>query len=404
MKRDDRIAKQAPSAVSLPGEAPYVDPRVPKGALTPADAYKAGLQARAQARLAKTQMPVAGGPGPRIPRLDSQPSDAGMTMQQHAMTTEQRNRQLEALRQASQKGSFVEPPPVSAPRLVLQKTDTLPQEARQDPSFIAGYGDMIAVNQPQLAAKYGVVRDGKVLAPQQLLPTTGKPQLRPETIKDLETLKRLEEEQLVIPEAPTGLGDAAGKVGNLPGDDSSKPLSENEKKELQKAVASMDEFEFDNWRQTMMKDILNQPEQKRLIEARLAPMDIGDLITMGHIIQNVPIIPGKFEVQFRTNDGETDLAIKRLIMEESKSLEVSERYYLDKFAMMSMTALLYAINKKVFPDHHNEKGEFDDERFRKKFQFVLRLPFHMLASIGVQAMWFEERVRKLFVVEKVGNG
>jgi hypothetical protein len=226
-------------------------------------------------------------------------------------------------------------------------------------------------------------------------------------VKDLETLQQLEaaqRDETPVEEQPSELGAAAGKVGNLPGDTSEKPLSPKERAELQKAVDGMDEFEFDSFRQSMMKDLLNNPGQRKLIEERLQPMDVGDLITQGFVLQKVPIIPGKFEVTFRSVDGETDLAIKRLIMEDSKSLEVSERYYLDKFSLMSMAALLYAINKKVFPDHLNAQGEFDDKLFRAKFRVVVKQPFHMLASIGVNAMWFEERVRKLFVMEKVGNG
>ena len=42
--------------------------------------------------------------------------------------------------------------------------------------------------------------------------------------------------------------------------------------------------------------------------------------------------------------------------------------------------------------------------FLKKFNMVLRLPLHMLASIGVNTLWFDVRVRKLFVAEKLGNG
>jgi hypothetical protein len=102
--------------------------------------------------------------------------------------------------------------------------------------------------------------------------------------------------------------------------------------------------------------------------------------------------------------GEEDLAVKRLIMSESRSVEVSDRYLLDKFALMALAVGLKEINGKPMGEHVGEEGSFDDDKFWKKFRRVLKLPLHMLASIGVHHFWFEARVRKLFVAEKVGNG
>ena len=136
----------------------------------------------------------------------------------------------------------------------------------------------------------------------------------------------------------------------------------------------------------------------------LRPLDIGDLVTKGYIEQKVPVVPDQFEPVFKTTDGETDLALKRLIMEDSNSLEVNDRYLLDKFALMSLAAALHSVNSLVFGDHKDEHGNFDDEKFMKKFNRMLKLPMHMLASLGCHALWFEMRVRKLFVAEKVGNG
>lgn len=402
-----------PNPTSLPaGEPPrpYIDPRV-KGTLTPADVYRAGAEGRRKLpKVGQREMPVAGGPAPRIPRLDSQPAQEGMTMQQHAMLSDQRVLQnVEAARRAGE--GFVEPPsPAGPPPLNLMPTDILPPVAEKDPDFIQGHGAMLAINQPYLAGKYGVIRNGRPMAPQQLISETpGRPKLRPETLKDIENLRNLEEQQRRQQAPPkvesTELGEAAGKVGDPPasGVTGGKPLTEEEER-LKKALGDMDEFELESWKDSMRQNPLNNPGQKEIIEARLEPLDLGDLVVNGFIVQNVPIVPGKFEVQFRTAEGDTDLALKRLIMEDSKSLEVSERYYLDKFSLMSMAAFLHGINKKVYPDYHDKNGDFDDDKFRAKFRMVIRLPLPMLASIGIHATWFEERVRQLFVMEKVGNG
>ena len=411
MRRKDQGQNTPPAGagVALPdGEqkAPYIHPAVPQSALSAAQAYQEGLQGRLKQKLPKVNTPVAGGEAPPIPRLDSDPERGNMTMSQHALAARER---VSRAQTAQAPGGFVEAPPAPAGKVDIRPLDILPDQAKDDPNFMSGSGSMFASSQPALAMKYGVVRDGKIIPPQVLLnPVGAQPELRPETLKDIERLRELEAAQTSVakpPESGTAeMGRAAGTVGNMPGDDSSEPLSDTEREQVSKAFNDLDEYEFDTLRQAMMKDLLNSEEQKKLIEARVKPMDVGDLITMSYVIQDVPVAPGRFDLSFKTMDGETDLAIKRLIMEESRSLEVSDRYYLDKFALMSMTALLHSINGKAFKDHRNDKGDFDDDKFREKFRYVMRLPTHMLASIGVHAMWFEQRVRELFAMEKLGNG
>lgn len=401
MKRE--ISKK--TVITLP-ETPYIHPGVPQGALSPAQAYLAGREARKAGNAPpKANVPVAGGRAPLIPRLD-QPYQEGMTMEQQARLTREP--------EAPQSMGIVESP--VRPSLQLMHTDILPPEAREDPAFITGQGDMFASNQSNMAVKYGVIRNHQRIPPQVLIgghviQAGQQRQLRPETLRDIQALQALQKAQEA--ETPNVVGSnaeaekkvpegvrAAGDIGNLP-----EPRDQAKDTEiLADTISKMDEFEFDSWRRAMMKDILNNPGQKDIIEARLKPMDVGDLVTQNYIIQRVPIILGKFEPSFRTTDGETDLALKRLIMEDSKSIEMSDRYYLDKFTMMSMAALLFAINGKAYPDHVNTQGNFDDEMFKKKFAQIIKLPLPMLASLGVNALWFDIRVRKLFVVEKVSNG
>ena len=84
----------------------------------------------------------------------------------------------------------------------------------------------------------------------------------------------------------------------------------------------------------------------------------------------------------------------------------SDRYLLDKYALMGMTCALVKVHKNQppLPDHRNERGDFDDNRFWEKFNKVIKLPLPMIASLGVHYFWFDVRVRKLFRVEKLKNG
>jgi succinate dehydrogenase flavin-adding protein (antitoxin of CptAB toxin-antitoxin module) len=289
-------------------------------------------------------------------------------------------------------------------------SDLLPAEARQDPNFRDGPGAMYAAHQPTLAKKYGVIRNGKPIPAQML--TTGTPGeggLRASTVEGLAEVMKFNQDRKKA-EGPDAIAEeasaksaagAAAAAGNGPGDRNIKPV---DVEEVKKRINAMDDFDFAAFRQVMMKDLLNNDEQRKIIEERLPALELTDLIMNGFVTQVVPIIPDKFEPEFQSMSAEEDLALKRLVMEETKSLGATEAYMLDKFSIMSVACGTRAINKKQLPDHRDKEGKFDEDRFRLKFNLVVRYPFHMIASLGVNYFWFDVRVRKLFVAEKIKNG
>lgn len=334
--------------------------------------------------------PVAGGPTPHIPLMANQPVIGGQQ-------------------------SIVEQTPravgVSPGSMGLLPGDLLPEEVRKDPLFRDGHGSMYAAAQPNLAFKYGIMRNGQHLMPQQLRPGPRRP--ASETVADLQKLAELRQatesgESAVEQESAAGTGGAAARLANAPGDTDVRPIAGEDKEKLErarKALENMDEFDFDSFRQAVMKDLLNNEEQRKIIEDRLEPLSLDDYISKGFILQRVPVIPGKFEPTFRSLTAEDDLSLKRLIMQDSKSLaQVSDRYLLDKFSLMSVACMTHAINTHIFPSHLNQNGDFDDDLFWKKFNLILKQGFHMLASLGVNGFWFDVRVRKLFVAENLKNG
>jgi hypothetical protein len=390
--------------------ATFPPPVVAAGVTDPAAArYAAEVAARRGPP--KYTTPVAGGQTPPIPRLDQHATE-GSTMADQA--------NVQRAGAAPRGGLFQDPaPPVtaSAPSPVrtgppppgILPGDILPNEAKSDPEFKEGQGSMYASSQPGLALKYGVIRKGQHVAPQAL--GTARKGLSPEAVRDLQTIAEIQgkrrtlesEDAAVEQDAAGGIAGAAGRYGNAPSD-GPRTDAKVPQQTITEAVKKLDDFDFNTFREMMMKDIINNEDQRAIIESRCEPLDITDLIMKGFVTQQVPIVPGKFTPEFESMKGGEDLAIKRLIMEESKGVEVTERYLLDKFSMMSVTIGLRAINNNVLPSHRDEQGNFNEEAFWKKFNFVMRYPFHMLASIGVNYFWFDVRVRKLFVAEKLGNG
>lgn len=379
----------------LPEGQVFIDPRVNPAAA----AYHAGLVARQQAKKApsptKYGVPVGGAPMPHIPRLDRVAAD-GTTMAAQAEATGPTTAEM-MQSQPRPQGSIVERPipmqQAATPQFL--PGDMLPPEAQNDPHFQAGAGSMFAVTQPHLAMKYGVIRNGQHIHP-GAHPKQGKGSqgLSPETVAGLQALEELKQRQAAPASPPPET-----KVGEVKGEN-----DEEKKKKVEEAVNQLDSFDYDGLRRMMNRDMLNNPDQKEIIEARLKPLDIDELIMKNRVSQEVIIVPNKFWFRFSSMTGEEDLALKQLIMEESKSTEVTDRYLLDKFAFMALTLGTTHINGNPVPSHTDDKGEFNSDRFWVKFNWMIKRSVHMLACISINHAWFEQRVRGCFVAKKLGNG
>jgi len=372
---------------------PYIDPRVTDPR---ALAYKRQLESRKQ----NTQIGEV--PLPPIPRLDQQfDSSKPMTMAEAA----QQQRASEFAEQNTD-GIFQNQRPPSMPKLLPD--DLLPEEARSDQHFIRGHGDMLAINQPSLALKYGIIRQGRRYTPQEVFhqtyaspPGTGQTrQLRPETIAGLQQLEELQKKAAEQSAENAAKASAAGAAEQLAG----KEVSQEEREKIQDAISRMDDFDFSTFREMMVRDLLNNEEQRRIIRGRCKPIDIAEMVVQGVARQEVQIIPGKFWVVFQTCSGDVELALKGMIAEEAKTLDYSVQYYTDKYSMMALTAGIFSINNNPLPNHLDANGDFDREAFLKKFKKVSKLPLPMLASLGVNYFWFDVDCRKCFVAENVKNG
>lgn len=294
----------------------------------------------------------------------------------------------------------------------LRPTDLLPPEAQSDPAFQQGSGSMYAVAQPHLAMKYGVLRDNRRIPAQQLMarPTVpGGPkstQLRPETLEDLKKIEELRTKSLqgesgeLAAEQAAAQGPAgqAANIGAPPAKD--KPLTDEE---VRKRVSGMDEFDLSTLHEMMVRDIINNEEQKKIVEARLEPLNLADLVVNYTVTQRVPIIPGTFEPEFESLTGEDDINLKRMLVEEAKTLKVDDRYLLDKYALFGLACAVKAINGKPLGTHRDANGNFDEKMLEEKFRRILRMPLPMLAALGPHYFWFDQRVRKLFVAQTIKN-
>ncbi|MFW9801112.1 MAG: hypothetical protein ACFFFC_00545 [Candidatus Thorarchaeota archaeon] len=234
----------------------------------------------------------------------------------------------------------------------------VPPESYGDPNFRPGVGSAYAVNQPSLRQK-------------------DQSGLSEETINGLEALR---------------------DFNNRANEEQSKQLKKEEKRFEEEAKKFDDEFgafSSPNFLNAYKQEVneLADSELKQAIEARLKPLDLEQLILYGEARQDVPIVPNVFIPTFRTVTGEENLEIERRLFGSDEP----DIYIFDKLALMQLTAGLYAINNNVLPDHLDKKRLFSIDLFTEKFRKVVKLPLAMLASLGINFTWFDQRTRRLFI-------
>lgn len=333
-------------------------------------------QSEAQAQMARmkgVRQPLGGAPPVRIPPLNAEPIEGGGPMAQQA----------EILTDPTSPLS-----PAYDPNLAMMmhkahaqspKTDgpfsVLPPEAQHQPGFVKGIGSMYAANQPALKKQQHEAVDGY------------KPVLSEKTRASMEALaafqtqaQHMQEEKaddaLTTPEDKKRQDDVAnlGKQVEKTNEDLYKDLQEM----------------LDDPRQW---NLLNNPQRRKEIEGRLVKMDITDIIVYGEIRQDVTIVPDKLTVTYRSVSGEEDLAVKQLMFGEHGG----DKYLLDKYTIMQLSMALVAINGDELPTHLDEKKKWKEELFLRKYEKVIKFPIQFIADLGVQYLWFDERVRRLFL-------
>lgn len=176
-----------------------------------------------------------------------------------------------------------------------------------------------------------------------------------------------------------------------------------EEKVEEKKVSDEDLFEmFDFDKKSEAERILNNKKRRKEIEGRCAPMNISDLVMKEEVRQVIPIIPGQFEVTFRSMTPEESLFIKQFIAKRDQGQ--SDQYLLEKFSLCQLTCSLVALNGRDLPDHRDQQGSPTEPLFEAKLKMITKKSAYVMADLGLNYMWFDIRVRKLLAGDALGNG
>jgi hypothetical protein len=207
------------------------------------------------------------------------------------------------------------------------------------------------------------------------------------------------------PGSPTLRPETVGQVENLAAAQQkaqeAQAAQEAQKKSEEERSEFFDNFDFAGL-QGEAERILNNKKRRKEIESRCSPMKLEDLIMKDEVQQTVPVIPGQFEIVFRSLTPEESLFVKQILAKDNST---SDAYSLEKYSLCLLTCSLMSINGKEFIDHRGSKDNSPDEAlFQKKLKEVTKKSMYVIADLGIQYSWFDIRVRRLLAPEALGNG
>ena len=264
-----------------------------------------------------------------------------------------------------------EEPPSNLPRQV------------QEPTMIPGVGSAYAVNQ---ALARGEIDRPVSLGEARNLGLGGqaRPPISDETMELMKKMSAANKEN-----APEKKETPAEKLEKV-----EKEIVEDNKSPIQFDLEALDAFRRD----------LYSDKRRKEIEDKLPPLEIDDLIMKGEVTQEVSIVSGKLKYMLRTFSQTEHIWCLQYVY----NFPGSTRYVEELLNTFKVVCAVVAVNGKPLPDHRKNIGqrneEVDKELFERKLAIIRGWPVQLLADIGVQCNWFNDRVTALFTASSLKNG
>jgi hypothetical protein len=266
----------------------------------------------------------------------------------------------------------------------------IPRAPIEPPESVKGVGSAYHVNREM--AKGNIdrpvsMREAKEMTVEAQKAQGARKPLSPESVKAIEEMNAVVEK-----------GEVEAEEQKAP-EDIEEDLERAEKDMVGDSDVDLDFVGLAEARNTLLN-----PKRRKSIEARLDDMDIADLITDREIQQVVTVVPGKLTYTFRTYNQHEHLYCLQYVFESRGSQAYSE----ELLNTAKLVCSLIAINGAPLPEHREDIGSSKEsvkkEKFDKKYLHVASFPTQIMADMSVQAMWFQDRVSKLFSLDELKNG
>jgi len=172
-------------------------------------------------------------------------------------------------------------------------------------------------------------------------------------------------------------------------------------------MEQMDDLELEQMLRRSNKDLINNPEQQKLIDKLVTPLDLGEGLATGEFSQVVPIKKDVLTVKFRSVSPMENEEIRKIIFQ----MELDDKRLIgltsERFSLMLCVASLVQLNGSRLPAHVTGTASqmvFHEDQFMRKYELVRRYPPALVHTLMTHSYWFNLRVNKLFVLDDIKNG
>jgi hypothetical protein len=145
-------------------------------------------------------------------------------------------------------------------------------------------------------------------------------------------------------------------------------------------------------------------KRRAVIEKRLDPLQIEDMVVNRELVQTIPIVPNKLLLTLRTFNQREHLFCLRYVYK----IGGSQLFVEELLNTCKLVCALFAVNNALLPEHRVNIGErneeVDEDKFEDKMYHVASFPVQLLADFSVQMIWFNARVTRLLSLDNLKNG
>jgi len=220
-----------------------------------------------------------------------------------------------------------------------------------------------------------------------------RPKLSPETVAGLQHLQQ---------QAQAAHATATPAPTAAPGPSTSKFTTEEARR-----LEETSDMDFDLMLARMSSDAINNEEERKAVEARVAPMSLADGLVSNEWTQHVPIKPGVLNVTFRSTTGVEAESLRQLVLLETQDNPKAASMAGERLGFFQVVAAIKMINGQEYANHLVFNGTtqvFDKDIFMSKVNALSMKPALLIHSLQVHAYWFDRRVRDLFSTTALKNG
>jgi hypothetical protein len=221
--------------------------------------------------------------------------------------------------------------------------------------------------------------------------------LSPETIAGLMEMKKMAEQKKSEAKAQSP-------------EPEPEKLDPPKKERVQEPLDLIDDLEFERMMSQVRKDALNNDEQRKIIDARVRPIDLAKGIATGEFTQVVPIHPNILEVTYRSPSAFELQSIRVLLVKICAEDPTKETVSHELYTVMSLAASIVQIStdasNEKWPAHYTfgTRHSFDEEVFLYRVNKLLAMSGPLLHCIAVHGSWFDTRVRDALKVSELKSG